>query len=180
MGESMIVCVKRQLPICVKRQSPVLIWQGWVSTINILHSVWKGSLCEKAYLGDGLTINIERIDSQHFTVHVNCRLVIIDPVGQELWSPTISMRSTGLRLVPLNFRKSNKQVCIKLWRNNSLQCEVLCEHFWVNVSFTSAGPYLQFYKNSASRWGKQTPIRGGLYCSTQPLMRFGDVNRNIS
>ena len=31
-------------------------------------------------LGGRSTINMERIDSQHFTVHVNCQLLIVDPV----------------------------------------------------------------------------------------------------
>ena len=52
-------------------------------------------------------IQREGIDSQqfcqHFTVHVNCSSLIIDPGrGQKLCSPIMSVRSTGLHLVTLN------------------------------------------------------------------------------
>ena len=50
------------------------------------------------------TINMERINNQHFTVHLNCPLVIIEPGGAEPSSPTISVRSTGLKLVYLKNR----------------------------------------------------------------------------
>ena len=52
--------------------------------------------------GEGLTINMERIDSQHLAVHINRQSFIADPFRKgrtELCSPTISVPSTGLYLV---------------------------------------------------------------------------------
>ena len=73
--------------------------------INILLSAWKviAFLHEEAisYVspGGGLIIDMERIDIQHFTAHMNCQSPIIDPGGWELCSITISVRSTVLQLL---------------------------------------------------------------------------------
>ena len=56
-------------------------------------------ICWSWGVGEGgwrLTINMERIDSQHFTIHVNCQSPIINPGGGgmpwELCSPTIDVQ----------------------------------------------------------------------------------------
>ena len=49
------------------------------------------------------TINMERINNQHFTVHLNCSLLIIDRGGQNLAAPTISVWST--RLIRVSYCK---------------------------------------------------------------------------
>ena len=68
--------------------------------INILQSVWKGyCLCWSWWIR--VTINIERINSQHFTVHINCQSPIINRGGGglgggwELCRPTISVTTRG-------------------------------------------------------------------------------------
>ena len=48
--------------------------------------------------GSGSTINMERVDSQHFAVCMNCQLPIIYPGVWQLCSPIIFVQSTGLEL----------------------------------------------------------------------------------
>ena len=86
------VCLKKQSPFCLKSRLPISMSILGGLTIKILQSTWKGDcLCaitfssEEAITfvdpGGRSTIDIERINSQHFTVHLNCQSPIIDPLG---------------------------------------------------------------------------------------------------
>ena len=59
---------------------------------------WQSTLCvNHQFRGRGKTIDMERIDSQHFIVRINRLSLIL--LGCGLYSPTISMESTGLDIV---------------------------------------------------------------------------------
>ena len=86
--------------------------------INILQSMWKGNhlfhvkrwlpIIDPWWKGGGVgrsSINMERIDSQHFTAHMNCLLLIVDPGGG---GPGISVWSTALPLVGKNKKSTVK------------------------------------------------------------------------
>ena len=92
-----------------------LTCQSWGKglMINILESVrkgdclftWRGNhLCWSLGVGGGSTINMKRINSQHFTWIVNCQSSILGGggAGWELCSSTISVQSRGLQLVSIN------------------------------------------------------------------------------
>ena len=91
------VHVKRQLPIRMKRGS--VDPRGINNQHFAIHMKRWSPIHVKRQLpivdlGGGSTINMERIDSEHFTVHMNCQLLIVYP-GEGVWDlciPTISSK----------------------------------------------------------------------------------------
>ena len=75
----------------MKRWSPFFAWRG-----DCICQSWGGG-------------GSDRIDSQNFTVHVNCQSPIIDREGAswELCSPTTSLWSKGLQIVLLTNLRYN-------------------------------------------------------------------------
>ena len=80
-------------------------------------------------MGGGGQIDMERIDSQHFT---DCQSLIVGGVGWgwELCSPTISVRSMALHLVVQKFRIT------------CLDCYDLCIHWQVQRAAIRQGQYM--------------------------------------